>query len=317
MLKSFTPTIPVSYSESESNSEFNSDSNSESYYDSNSDSESELDLEEETEIEDQMLPKKYTIYDVGKEHKVKDVVYYANLVLRPKRIHHKKYQCSDCGSCDVRTCSSRPHEPCSHCKKYIFEQIDNTLTNLGFYTCGKEHCMFRWFISGESGIGPNVNLTERGKINLCHTNGWLCQKQGAYIPGSNNVDVYAGPGPIFLYIKQMIIHGCKTNPKFKSLVKPGWKKRMNIIFKSFSHIKSYNYDPNNSRICRKYPVAQTLKDYIVNPEEDVRKWIYKNEKIESGIEEYIRDNKDLLSKKKNHNEYSHCSKNPFDILRDQ
>jgi hypothetical protein len=274
-----------------------------------------LDNRYKTEIKDKMFPNPYTINDIGKD----GFFYLPNRILRPKRIpgHYKKFQCSDCGSCDFRTCSSRPHEPCSLCKKYIFEQIENTLTNLGFYTCGEEHCMFRWIISGRTGVGPSVNLTERGKLNLCHTNGWLCQKEGAYIPGSNNVDVHAGPGPIFLFIKQMIIHGCKINPKFKRLVKPGWKKRMNIIFESFSHIKSYNYDPNNSRICRKYPVAQTLKDYIVNPEDDVIKWVYKYDKIEAGIEDYMRDNKDLLSNIYIYNESSYYSKNPFDILRDQ
>ena len=300
MFKSFTPTIkvedPQSYSDSVSESY--SDSKSESY--SDSDTESELDLEEDTEsdscddteVEAKMFPKKYTINDIGTD----GFYYLPNGILRPKRVpgHHKKYQCSDCGSCDVKTCSSRPHEPCSRCKKYLYEQIDNTLNNLGFFTCGQEHCMFGWIVSGIPGIGQNVNLTERGKINLCHTNAWLCQKEGAYIPGSNEIDVHAGPGPIFLYIKQMIIHGCKTNPKFKSLVKPGWRKRMNIIFESFSHIKSYNYEPN-SRICRKYPVSERLKDYIVNPEEDVKNWDFKVEKKIAGVNAIIR----LYWKKKN------------------
>ena len=85
--------------------------------------------------------------------------------------------------------------------------------------------MFRWIISGEDGIGPNVILSKNKNVNLCHINAWLHIKDNAYIPGSNNFDMHAGPGPLILFIKQVVNWGLRNNTQFKKLVKKDWEKR--------------------------------------------------------------------------------------------
>ena len=111
--------------------------------------------------------------------------------------------------------------------------------------------------------------------------------------------MHAGPGPLILFIKQVVNWGLKNNVQFKELVKKKWEKRLEIVFKSFSG-KSTELDKSHEdlNVC-KFPVSHTLSNYINNIyEKDMNNWIYRTEKLILGVKSYIRDNEDLLLKNK-------------------
>ena len=216
------------------------------------------------------------IYDKG------EPIHYRNQI---------KYKCPHCNSVRPNRCAKRPHESCQDCKFLIYKSNNEILQKLNFNT-KKPNDMFRWIISGKDGIGPNVILSKNKNVNLCHINAWLHIKDNAYIPGSNNFDMHAGPGPLVLFIKQVVNWGLKNNSQFKQLVKNNWEKRLEIIFQAFSEKSGKDLN-----VC-KFPVYKTLPNYIVNfNETDMNKWIYKTEKLILGVTSYIRDNEDLLNSK--------------------
>ena len=103
--------------------------------------------------------------------------------------------------------------------------------------------------------------------------------------------MHAGPGPLILFIKQVVNWGLRNNTQFKQLVKKDWEKRLEIIFKFFSRSQE------DLNVC-KFPVSSTLSNYIDNVyEKDMNKWIYKTDKLILGVKSYIRDNQDLLKSK--------------------